>query len=238
MLQPTDDLFACGVSEPCSSTVCSVIGIDDLIVVGIIAAASIAASQISASENESNANDLLDQKQKIDLQQNDIGYWRNRGQQAANRIAARHGGHGGLSQTEVNQPWAEKLAIQQNYDLQKQANARQADATRTQGYINAGSAVAQGIAGQALKAPSSGSSYEFGGNYGGTGMDAVQRAGTYNLNPQTSGLLSGGAPIATPQIQVSDVPNVNVDPTGGFQLNADHYALLSGQDPNRYRFTL
>ena len=243
MLHPSDDLFACGVSEPCSSAVCSVIGIDDLIVVGIIAAASIAASQISASENESNSNKLLNDQQKQQMKQTQLGWLSQRGHDAMAGVAARNGGHGGgASMTDPNQPLIQKDAIDNHFELGRQANARQADATRTAGYIQAGSAVAQGIAGQALRAPSTGASGGIGETLGRTGLGIAERAAQYDLSPQ---------PVSTPQLQTTD-------PSGGYQLQASDYQLLGGaqpysqspfgddpyatapqyQNPNRYRFTL
>lgn len=81
------DLFACGVHEPCASaTVCDAIGIDDLIIVGIIAAASIAASQISASENESAANDMTKQREQFALRQQQINFHKNQQDRAGRGV--------------------------------------------------------------------------------------------------------------------------------------------------------
>jgi hypothetical protein len=204
-------------------------GVDTLIILGIVAAASIAASQISASENESASNKLTDQKQQFAMRQQAINFYKNQQDQAAARTQARYGA-GGVSASAALQPWADKLAIQNGADLERQAAARQADATRTQGYLSAGSTLAQGIAGQALR-PSSGSTYSFGAGYDGSGLDTGARIGSYDLNPQSSQLLGSGAPVQTPQLHA-------LDPNGGFQLQPDDYALLSGQNPNRYRFTL
>ncbi len=244
MLHPNDDLFACGVHEPCASaTVCDVIGIDDLIIVGIIAAASIAASQISASENESASNDMTKQKEQWAMRQQAIGFHKQQQDQAAASIASRHGGHGGVSESYALQPWADKLAIQNGADLERAAAARQADATRTNGYISAGSALAQGIAGQALKP--GGYTGSLDQTFADTGLGIAERAAGYDLSAPGSG-------VRTPQIRASDVPNVEtaVSQPGGFQLQPSDYDLLSGgglysqaggYDParrNRYGFTL
>lgn len=249
MLHPGDDLFACGVHEPQASTMCSVVGIDDLIVLGIIAAVTVAASQATAAENESAGNDLLDQKQNNDLRMNYIQQQRSRGQAAAADLASRHRGvvapH---SKAEEMDPWAQKLAIQTNYDMGKQANARQADATRTQGWIQAGAGLAGGIAGQALSPASSAA-----GSGGGvtSSPDFAERLGGYALKTGSSALLSNAAPVQTAPLQATD-------PSGGFQLQAGDYQLLGGaqpysqgpfgddpyatapqyQNPNRYRFGL
>jgi hypothetical protein len=214
VIQPNDDLFACGVHEPCTSaTVCDVIGIDDLIIVGIIAAASIAASQISASENESASNDMTARREKNAMQQQAINYHRNEQDQAARGIASRHGGHGGVSQSAALQPWADKMVIRQGGDLEREAASRQADATRTQGYIQAGSTLAQGIAGQALRpatasVPGAGS---LSNSFDATGTGLVERANAYDLSPG----------VQTQQLAPAD-------PMGGFQLQQSDYDLLNG----------
>lgn len=234
MLYPNDDLFACGAHEPRSSTVCEIALIDDLIIIGVIAAASIAASQVSASENESAANDMTKQREQWAMRQQQINWQKNEQDRAAASIASRHGGHGGVSESYALQPWADKLAIQNGADLERQAAARQADATRTQGYIQAGSAVAQGIAGQALRpstsvAPGAGS---LSNTFDSTGQGLVSRANAYDLSPG----------VQTPQLQPTD-------PSGGFQLQPHDYDLLGGgtglysdggvYDPRkRYGFTL
>ena len=238
MIQPNDDLFACGVHEPCASaTVCDIALIDDLIIVGIIAAASIAASQVSASEQEKTGNDMLDRQKANALRQKQFDYNAQESHAATQRLAANPYGGGREDPTSAVQPWIDKLQIQNGYDLGRQQVANQADATRTQGYIQAGSALAQGIAGQALR-PSSGSNFVAGASYDGTGADIAQRAGAYDLG------------VRTPQLHPSDVPSVGVDPKGGFQLQQSDYDLLSGgglysqaggYDParrNRYGFTL
>jgi hypothetical protein len=252
MLHPNDDLFACGYAEPRSGVVCDVIGIDDLIIVGIIAAASIAASQVSASENESNSNKLLNDQQKQQMKQTELGWLSQRGHDAMAGVAARnHGAGGGASMTDPMQPLIQKDAIDNHYELGRQANARQADATRTQGYIQAGSALASGIAGQALRPATGASTFEAGGGYEGTGAGIADRAGGYDLNQGASTLLSNAPAVATPQLH-------STDPNGGYQLQPSDYQTLAGaqpysqspfgddpyatapqyQNPNRYRFTL
>lgn len=244
MIHPNDDLFACGVHEPCASaTVCDVIGIDDLIIVGIIAAASIAASQISASENESTANDMTKQREQWAMRQQQINWHKQQQDRAAAELSQSPGMRGFRSESEVLQPWADKLAIQNGADLERAAAAKQADATRTQGYISAGSALAQGIAGQALRpatstVPGAGS---LSNTFDATGTGLVDRANAYDL---------GSPGVQTPQIRTPDVPSYGVDPGNGFQLQATDYDLLSGGglysqaggfDParrNRYGFTL
>lgn len=210
-------------------------GVDTLIILGIVAAASIAASQISASENESTSNDMTKQRENFALRQQQINYQRQQQDQAAASIASRHGGHGGVSESTALQPWADKLAIQNGADLERQAAARQADATRTQGYISAGSTLAQGIAGQALRpatasVPGAGS---LSNAFDATGTGIVDRANAYDLSPG----------VQTQQLAPAD-------PMGGFQLQQSDYDLLGGgglysqaggYDParrNRYGFTL
>lgn len=234
MLYPNDDLFACGVHEPCTSaTVCDVAIVDDLIIIGIIAAASIAASQISASEQEGAANDMTKQREQWAMRQQSINWHKQQQDRAAAELSQSPGFRGYRSQSEELQPWADKLAIQNGADLERQAASRQADATRTQGYISAGSALAQGIAGQALRpatsvAPGAGS---LSNGFDATGTGLVDRANAYDL---------GG--VQTPQLRPAD-------PMGGFQLQQSDYDLLSGggglysqaggYDPRkRYGFTL
>lgn len=245
MLHPTDDLFACGYAAPSSTTICDIALIDDLIILGVIAAVTVAASQVSASENESTQNDLLDQQQNNQLRSNYIQQQSNRGRAAASDLASRHRGAVPMhSATEAMDPWAQKLAIQNNVDLGRQANARQADATRTQGYIQAGSTIAQGIAGQALRSPS-GSGFVAGAGYEGTGANIGDRAGGYDLSAPSSSI----TPVQTAPLHMTD-------PGGGYQLQASDYATLGGaapysdspfaddpygtapqyNNPNRYRF--
>jgi hypothetical protein len=115
--------------------------------------------------------------------------------------------------------------------------------TRTNGYIQAGSTLAQGIAGQALR-PATGAVAGAGGlsnTFDSTGIGITDRANAYDL---------GGPGVQTPQLHPSDVPSVAVNPAGGFQLQQSDYDLLSGGglysqaggfDParrNRYGFTL
>lgn len=249
MLHPNDDLFACGYAEPTSGTVCSVVGIDDLIVLGIIAAVTVAASQVSASEQESAGNDLLNQQQNNQLRMNYIQQQRQDGAEAAADFASRHRGAVRYrSKGEELDPWVQKLAIQTNTDMGKQANARQADATRTQGWIQAGAGLAGGIAGQALSPASTAA-----GSGGGvtSSPDFAERLGGYALKTGSSALLSNAAPVQTAPLQPTD-------PSGGFQLQAGDYQLLGGaqpysqgpfgddpyatapqyQNPNRYRFGL
>lgn len=231
MIQPNDDLFACGVHEPCASaTVCDVIGIDDLIIVGIIAAASIAASQVSASEQEKTGNDMLDRQKANALRQKQFDYNAQESAAATHRLASNPYGGGREDPTSAVQPWIDKLQIQNGYDLGRQQVANQADMTRTNGYIQAGSALAQGIAGQALR-PAAGSGFAAGASYDGTGSGIAERAGGYDLNPNTSQLLANGPAVSTRALRP-------MDPSGGYQLQMDDYALLSGQNPSRYRFTL
>lgn len=247
MIQPNDDLFACGVHEPCASaTVCDVIGIDDLIIVGIIAAASIAASQISASEQESAGNDMLDRQKANALRQKQFDYNAQESAAATHRLASNPYGGGREDPTSVVQPWIDKLQIQNGYDLGRQQVENQADMTRTNGYIQAGSALAQGIAGQALR-PSGGSGSNFGGYMTQAGAGLAERAAGYDL----PGTPSIGNPVQTAPLRAAD-------PSGGFQLQEQDYATLAGaapyssgpfaddpygtaigyQNPNRYRFTL
>lgn len=248
MLHPNDDLFACGYAAPSSGTVCSVVGIDDLIILGVIAAVSIAASQASAASQESTGNDLLDQQQSTQQRMNYIQQQRQRGQSAAADIASRHHGNVAMhSKSEENDPWVQKLAMQNNYDIGKQQVARQADATRTQGYIQAGAGLAGGIAGQALRPAGAGaSSFESGAGYEGTGADIGARAGGYDLSQPDYSQIS---PVQTAPLHATD-------PGGGYQLQAGDYATLGGagqysdspfaddpygtapqyQNPNRYRF--
>lgn len=237
MIQPNDDLFACGVHEPCASaTVCDVIGIDDLIIVGIIAAASIAASQISASEQESSGNEMLDKQKANALRQKQFDYNAQESAAATHRLASNPYGGGREDPTSAVQPWIDKLQIQNGYDLGREQVANQADATRTQGYIQAGSTLAQGIAGQALRpatstAPGAGS---LANTLASTGTGLAERAAAYDLSPG-----------------VQTAPLQPADPSGGFQLQQSDYDLLSGggglysqaggYDParrNRYGFTL
>lgn len=216
-------------------------GVDTLIILGIVAAATIAASHISASEQEGAANDMTKQREQWAMRQQQINWYKNEQDRAAASIASRHGGRGGVSESYSLQPWADKLAIQNGADLERQAAARQADATRTQGYISAGSALAQGIAGQALRPstqaiPGAGS---LSNTFDSTGTGLVDRANAYDL---------GGPGVQTPQLHPSDVPSVGVNPAGGFQLQQSDYDLLSGgglysqaggYDPRkRYGFTL
>lgn len=217
--------------EPCSSaTVCDVALIDDLIVIGIIAAASIAASQISASEQESSGNEMLDRQRSNALRQKQFDYNAQESAAATHRLASNPYGGGREDPTSAVQPWIDKLQIQNGYDLGRQQVANQADMTRTNGYIQAGSALAQGIAGQALR-PAASSGVAPGAAYNGTGAGIAERAGAYDLNPNTSQLLANGPAVATRTLRP-------IDPNGGYQLQMDDYALLSGQNPNRYRFTL
>lgn len=214
MLQPNDDLFACGVHEPCASaTVCDVIGIDDLIIVGIIAAASIAASQISASENESASNDMTNQREQFAKKQQAISFQKNRQDRAAAENASLPGMRGWRSRSEELQPWADKMTIEHGGELERAAAARQADATRTQGYISAGSTLAQGIAGQALR-PATGAVAGAGAlsnTFDATGTGIVDRASAYDLSPG----------VQTQQLAPAD-------PMGGFQLQQSDYDLLNG----------
>lgn len=188
-------------------------GVDTLIILGIVAAASIAASQVSASENESASNDITKQKEQFAMRQQAINWQRNEQDQAAASIASRHGGHGGVSESRALQPWADKLAIQNGGDLERQAAARQADATRTQGYISAGSTLAQGIAGQALRPATAGvaGAGALANGFDATGTGIVDRANAYDLNPG----------VQTQQLAPAD-------PMGGFQLQQSDYDLLNG----------
>lgn len=225
------DLFACGVQEPCSSaTVCNVFGVDDLIIVGIIAAASIAASQISASESEGNAKDILGTQKNNQMRNQQINYYRDKAAKAAAGVASRHGGHGGTSSAEELQPWVDKQNIDTGYDAQMKAASKQADQIRLGGYMQAGTTLAGGLARAGMGSAAAGG-IEPGAGYGDTGMGLAERAGQYDLNPQSSQLLgaTGQNMVSTPQIHTTD-------PFGGFQLQEDDYRLLGGQDPNRYRF--
>lgn len=220
MTQPNDDLFACGYAEPCSSaTVCDVVGVDDLIILGVVVAASIAASQISAGEQEGAANDRLDAQQKNQMRQMAITNARNRGARAAAESGFR-------SKTEELEPWAQKLSIQNNFDFAKQDVARQADMQRTQGWINGGAQLATGIAGQALRPASSAAAPGAGSlsnTFDSTGTGIADRAGGYDLTPPSAG-------VQTPQIHASDVPTASIAASqpGGFQLQPDDYQLLQG----------
>jgi hypothetical protein len=222
---------------------CSIALVDDLIIFGIIAAASIAASQASAAESESSGNKLLDDQQKQQMKQTQLGWLSQRGHDAMAGVAARnHGAGGGASFSDSMQPWIQKDAIDNHYEIGRQANARQADAIRTNGYIQAGSSLASGIAGQALRPAAGASTFEAGAGYAGTGADIGARAASYDLNP---------SPVATTPLQTTD-------PSGGYQLQQSDYQLLGGaqpysqspfgddpyatapqyQNPNRYRFSL
>jgi hypothetical protein len=213
MFGQQDDLFACGAREPHSSTVCSVIGIDDLIIVGIIAAASIAASQVAASEQEGAANDMTKQREQWAMRQQQINWHKNQQDRAAAELSQTPGFRGYRSSSEELQPWADKLAIQNGGDLERAAAARQADATRTNGYIQAGSTLAQGIAGQALR-PATGAVAGAGSlsnGFDATGTGIVDRANAYDLSPG----------VQTQQLAPAD-------PMGGFQLQQSDYDLLNG----------
>lgn len=229
MLHPTDDIFAFG-QEPRASTVCSIALIDDLIIVGIIAAASIAASQTSAAEQESSGNRLLERQKANALRQKQFDYNAQESALATQRLASNPYGGGREDPASAVQPWVDKLQIQNGYDMGRRQVADQADMTRMNGYIQAGSTLAQGIAGQALR-PAAGSNFTAGAAYDGTGMGIADRAGQYDLNPNTSQLLANGPAVATQTIRAAD-------PSGGYQLQPEDYSLLGGQNPNRYRFTL
>lgn len=219
-----DDIFACGVEEPHASTVCSVVGVDDLIILGIVAAASIAASQISASESEGYAKDEATRQKQLQEKNFALDHYAQMAERGRQMQGLPSGLDGGRS------AWQQKMNIDAGYDSTMRQAERQADMTRMNGYIQAGSTLASGIARGAMT-PSGGSNFVAGAGYDGTGADIGARAGTYDLNPQTSPLLASGTPVQTTPIRA-------MDPSGGFQLQPQDYALLSGQDPNRYRFTL
>lgn len=252
MLHPNDDLFACGYAEPRSrATVCDIAFVDDLIILGIVVAATIASSQAQAAAEKSNGNELLDAQQKQQMKQTELGWLSQRGHDAMAGVAARNHGHGGGSMTDSMQPLIQKDAIDNHYELGRQAINRQADLTREMGYIHAGTAVASGIAGAALSPASSAGSFTSGAGYEGTGADIGARAAGYDLNQGASTLLSSAAPVATQALRSSD-------PQGGFQLQPSDYQTLAGaqpysqspfgddpyatapqfQNPNRYRFGL
>lgn len=246
MLHQADDLFACGVHAPSSATLCDVIGIDDLIIVGIIAAASIAASQITASEGEDFAKDEATRQKQLQYKNAQLNHW----SEEAQRGAAAAGLNPAYA-TGGRDAQQQKMNIDYGYDSQMRAASKQADMTRTQGYISAGSAIAQGIAGGALKPATSAAAGGLGQAFGDTGQDIAQRGANYDLNPQSSQLLGNGPAVSTPQLSTSD-------PNGGFQLQQSDYQLLGGaqpysqgpfaddpfataspyQNPGRYRFTL
>lgn len=219
--------------------------VDDLIILGVAIAASVAASQISAHSQEETATDEAGRQRALAKKQQAMDYWINR--------AAQAGGNTSGMVARRN-----RWAIEQGYEGALRAASQQADQTRLNGWLNAGSMLAGGLANAGMSAASSGSSSGLSDALGGNDSLA-ERAGHMALNPNNYGLLAGqGQYKPAASIRPTDVPSPYVDPSGGFQLQEQDYRLLGGAgqyahspyaddpyatgpgfaDPRRFRFSL
>jgi hypothetical protein len=212
--------------------------VDDLIILGVAIAASIAASQVSAHTQEEAATDEAGRQRELQKKQQAMDFWIDRAAQYGNKGVA-----GMRAQRDHS-------LIEQGYQGALRAASQQADQTRLNGWLNAGSMLAGGLANTAIGAGSaggSGLSDALGGN------DAlVERAGQMALNEGAYGLLAGS------RLNNKSPPIRQSDPAGGFQLQEQDYRLLGGAgpyahgpyrddeyatgvgfaNPNRFRFTL
>lgn len=180
--------------------------VDDLIILGIIAAASVAASQVSASQSEDYANDEVSRRKAFDEKQARMQYFRNR--------AAQYGGD-----TSFMDAHMDKMARDAGYEGSMRAAEKQADMMRTQGWIGAGAQLAGGIANSAMRPNQN------------AGLDAIrgqareyaQRGAQYDLNAGNSQLLSDAGQYQGPAQEFRPT-----DPNDGFQLQPTDYQLLQG----------
>lgn len=195
--------------------------VDDLIILGVAIAASVAASQISASAAEDSATDEAGRQRALAKRQQQMDYWIN--------MASKHGPNAG-DVGDLMRARQGRWAIEQGYQGALRAAERQADQTRLNGWLNAGSMLAGGIANAAMspegdRAP--GLADALGGN-----DSLAERAGHYALNPNNYGALAApGQRKPPPNIRPTDVPSPYVNTDGGFQLQESDYRLLGGAGP-------
>jgi hypothetical protein len=183
--------------------------VDDLIILGIIAAATIASSQVSAHTQESNAQDEATRRKQFQERQAKMDFWRNR--------AAQFG-----ADTSFMEGHQRQMGIDAGYDGAMEAASRQADATRLNGYLQAGTTVASGLANSAMRPAQTAVGRGLGGAAG-----MAQRAQSYDLNPGDYQLLSGAGEYSPSNA----APITPTDPNGGFQLQEQNYQLLGGAGP-------
>lgn len=190
--------------------------VDDLIILGIAIAASVAASQVSASAGESAATDEAGRQRELAKKQQQMDYWIN--------MAAK--GPTGRQTAGLMRSRGDRYNIEQGYQGALRAAETQADQTRLNGWLNAGSMAAGGIANMGMSAASSGAQAGGGLSNALGGNDSLaQRAGEMALNEGAYGLLQGSRLNDSPQ------PIRGADPAGGFQLQEQDYRLLGGAGP-------
>jgi hypothetical protein len=214
--------------------------IDDLIILGVAIAASVAASQVSAHSQESAATDEAGRQREAAKKQQEMDFWINRAAQYGNQGVA-----GMKAQRD-------RGMIEQGYEGMLRAASQQADQTRLNGYLQAGSMLAGGIANTGMSAASGaagggGLSNALGGN-----DSLAERAGSMALDEGAYGLLAGS------RLNDAQPPIRGSDPSGGFKLQEQDYRLLGGAgdyaqspynddpyatgvgfaNPNRFRFSL
>lgn len=172
-----------------------------IIALGVMAAAALAGSQMSAAEEEKIAKRRA-QKQKL-LSQNDalLEYWQQRANEAGQQsgFANANNAGGALRNRGVREA---------DYTMARQDAADRADMTRTNGYLQAGAAIAGGIANGAFGGLGAAAPSTMGGL---TADQMANAAGEYALNEGASRLLSSQAPMQQQPLSFDDGQ-------GGWQL--------------------
>lgn len=201
-----------------------VIGIDDLLIVAAIAAISYGASELAASDSENRAEGLAKDQKKYNLDVAKTDYYRNSAAKAAEQLVT--GKMPYTSAAAQLEPWAEKRGIERGYQGAMRAANANAGAMRFQGALNAGTTLAGGL---------------LGGLRSGGGSDGFQAgqyasqlagaAGDLSLDSNNSMLLADPGEYSRPASVRT------VDPTGGYNLQPQDYALLSGSEPGQYNNT-
>lgn len=188
--------------------------IDDLIILGVAIAASVVASELSADSQEGAATDEAGRQRELAKKQADLDFWTER--------AAQYGNKGVAGMRSQNRAWG----IEKGYEGAMRAASQQADQTRLNGWLNAGSMLAGGLANAGMSAAQGGAqaggglAQSLGGNDG-----LAERAGQMALNEGAYGLLAGS------RLNDKPPPIRQSDPAGGFQLQEQDYRLLGGAGP-------